>query len=143
MPLPAWVARLNRRVTNRVTRPFAAWVPGFAVVSHTGRRTGRRYLTPVNLFRSGEEYVIALTYGADRDWVRNVSAAGGCELQTRGTAITVEEPRIVTDPALRPIPSAVRTLLRAMKVTQLLYLRPAGNAADRPSGSSKTPSEQA
>ncbi|HVC32388.1 MAG TPA: nitroreductase family deazaflavin-dependent oxidoreductase, partial [Chloroflexota bacterium] len=29
MVLPRWLARFNRRVTNRVTRPVAAYLPGF------------------------------------------------------------------------------------------------------------------
>ena len=29
-------------------------------------------------------YLLALTYGPDSDWVKNVLAAGGCELVTRG-----------------------------------------------------------
>jgi hypothetical protein len=47
------VARFNPRVTNRITRPLARWLPGFGVVEHAGRRSGRRYRTPVNVFRSG------------------------------------------------------------------------------------------
>ena len=80
MPLPRGVARFNRRATNRVTRRIAGWIPGFAIVLHTGRRSGRTYRTPVNAFRGGDGYRIALTYGADSDWVRNVMDAGGCEI---------------------------------------------------------------
>ncbi len=88
MPLPAWLGRFNRRVTNHVAGPLAGRLPGFAIVIHTGRRTGRRYRTPVNLFRSDDDFVIALTYGALGDWVRNVLAAGGCEVETRGAIVT-------------------------------------------------------
>ena len=42
---------------------LARWLPGFGVVEHAGRRSGRRYRTPVNVFRPGASYVIALTYG--------------------------------------------------------------------------------
>src|ERR671924_348945 len=50
MPLPRRLATFNRVVTNRVLGPFARYVPGFAVVSHVGRRSGRTYRTPVSLF---------------------------------------------------------------------------------------------
>jgi deazaflavin-dependent oxidoreductase (nitroreductase family) len=98
MPLPKALARFNRRVTNPVLAPLARRLPGFAIVTHTGRRSGREHRTPVNLFRSGDTYVIALTYGADAQWVRNVEAAGGCEIETRGARIRLVEPRIVHDP---------------------------------------------
>jgi deazaflavin-dependent oxidoreductase (nitroreductase family) len=88
MPLPGWLGRFNRGVTNRVIEPMARRLPWFAVVTHEGRRSGRRYRTPVNLFRSGDRYVIALTYWRDRDWVKNVLAAGGCEVKTRGLSST-------------------------------------------------------
>ncbi len=123
MPLPGWLARFNRRVTNRVTKPLVETLPGFAVVMHTGRRSGRRYRTPVNLFRSGDGYAIALTYGHDRDWVRNVMAARGCEVQTRGRTIRLEEPRIVTDPRVTPVPAAIRPILQAFRVTEFMELK--------------------
>ncbi|HEY9525045.1 MAG TPA: nitroreductase family deazaflavin-dependent oxidoreductase, partial [Thermopolyspora sp.] len=87
MPLPQTMARLNRVGLNRVTRHLAPWVPGFGVVMHRGRRSGRPYQTPVNVFPKPGGYVIALTYGADSDWVKNVLAAGGCELRTRGRRV--------------------------------------------------------
>ena len=123
MPLPGWLARLNRSITNRVTKPLAGRLPGFAVVTHTGRRSGRRYRTPVNLFRSGDGYVIAVTYGRDRDWVRNVMTAGRCEVRTRGRTIHLKDPFIVTDPSATPIPSAIRPVLKAFRVIDLMVLK--------------------
>jgi hypothetical protein len=86
MPIPRVVGRWNKAGLNRLTRQVAPWVPGFGVIVHRGRRTGRRYRTPVNVFPAGDQYVIALTYGPDTDWVKNVLAAGGCTLLTRGRA---------------------------------------------------------
>src|SRR5690348_16112105 len=85
--LPPWLARFNRHATNRLTSVFAGRAPGFGIVIHTGRRSGRVYRTPVNAFRDGDDDLIALTYGAQADWVRNVLAAGGCTLVTRGRAV--------------------------------------------------------
>ena len=38
---------------DRVTKHVAPWMPGFGVVAHAGRRSGRRYQTPVNVFPAG------------------------------------------------------------------------------------------
>ena len=59
-------------------------MPGFGVVVHHGRHSGRRYQTPVNVFPAKDGYLLALTYGQDTDWVKNALAAGGCELRTPG-----------------------------------------------------------
>ena len=63
MPLPRWLARFNLRVTNRILGPLAEHGPGMGIVIHRGRKTKRHYRTPVMVFRRGEGFVIALTYG--------------------------------------------------------------------------------
>jgi hypothetical protein len=72
MPIPRAIGRLNRVGLNRLSRPVAAHLPGFGVVHHRGRRSGRAYRTPVNLFPTQRGFVIALTYGPRTDWMRNV-----------------------------------------------------------------------
>jgi deazaflavin-dependent oxidoreductase (nitroreductase family) len=84
LPAPRSIARFNKRFTNKLTSEVAGYLPGFAIVSHIGRKSGRTYRTPVNAFRTDDGYIIALTYGSESDWVKNVLAAGSCELQTRG-----------------------------------------------------------
>src|SRR4029453_19472431 len=64
MPLPPSVARFNKAATNRVTSRVADRLPGFGIVVHRGRRSGREYETPVNAFRRPGGYTIALTTGA-------------------------------------------------------------------------------
>ena len=125
MTIPKTVARFNAHVTNRVSRPFAGRLPGFAVVTHVGRRSGRTYQTPVNMFRDGERYVFALTYGADSQWVKNVMAAGGSEVRTKGTAVRLCEPRIFTDSDRRLVPGPVRVVLGLLDVDDFLSMRPA------------------
>jgi len=122
MPLPQRVARFNRRATNRITRPFAGRLPGFGIVIHTGRKSGRTYRTPINVFRDGNDYIIALTYGAETDWVRNVQAAGGCQIVTRGRRISLTNPRLVTDPRRQWAPPLVRLILGLTNVPQYLRL---------------------
>jgi deazaflavin-dependent oxidoreductase (nitroreductase family) len=108
MPLPRWLARFNRYGTNRVLGPLARYVPYFGVVEHAGRKTHRQYRTPVNVFPRAGGYVIALTYGPDSDWVRNVMAAGGCTLETRGRKLRLTRPRVYHDEHRRAVPPPVR-----------------------------------
>lgn len=46
-----WLARFNIVVTNRITSLFAGWLPGFGILTHVGRKSGKVYQTPVNVFR--------------------------------------------------------------------------------------------
>ena len=122
MPLPRALARFNRLVTNRVTGGIAGVLPGFAIVVHRGRRTGREYRTPVNAFHRPGGYVIAMTYGPDSQWVRNVLAQGGCVLRVRGRRVEVGGARMVHDPSRRAVPAPVRPILSALGVDDFLEL---------------------
>jgi deazaflavin-dependent oxidoreductase (nitroreductase family) len=123
MPLPKRLARFNRHVTNRVAGPVARRLPGFAIVWHVGRRSGRVYRTPVNLYRDGDRYVIALTYGSDSQWVRNVLAAGWVDIETRGRRVHLAAPEIVRDAQRSLVPEAIRPILRLARVSDFMLLR--------------------
>jgi deazaflavin-dependent oxidoreductase (nitroreductase family) len=125
MPISRRVAHFNKRVTNRVTRHIASWMPGFAIVSHVGRRSGRLHRTPVNVFRDGDRYLFALTYGAESDWVRNVLAAGGCVIETRRKTVALRDPTRFTDPTRHLIPIPARWMLRLLDVSDFMALSPA------------------
>jgi deazaflavin-dependent oxidoreductase (nitroreductase family) len=116
------MARFNRLVTNRLTRPVATRLPGFGVVVHTGRRSKREYRTPVNVFEAPGGYVIALTYGVEADWVKNVLAAGGCELVSRGHQLRLQAPELVHDEDRALVPAFVRPALRFLDVADFLRL---------------------
>lgn len=111
------------RVVNPVTRRFAGRLPAFGLLTHIGRTSGRAYVTPINVFRRGDRYLFALTYGSGVQWVRNVLAAGGCTLRTRGRDVRLVEPELIVDAKLRLLPLAVRVFLRPMRVTEILRLR--------------------
>lgn len=114
------------RHLNPIVRRFAGRLPGLGIVTHTGRRSGRVYHTPINVFRREEQYVFLLTYGSDAQWVKNVVAAGSCSLETCGRVVKLVEPDVVTDPELRPAPAAVRFVEgRLAGVTQYLRMRAA------------------
>ncbi|MDQ6832216.1 MAG: nitroreductase family deazaflavin-dependent oxidoreductase [Chloroflexota bacterium] len=122
MPLSRGVARFNRRIWNRITRHIVGWLPGFALLFHTGRRSGRAYQTPINAFRRDDGYRIALTYGAESDWVRNVMAAGGCEIESQRKRIVLTNPRIVSDPSRRWAPPVVRQVIGMIGASQYMQL---------------------
>ncbi|WP_077041653.1 nitroreductase family deazaflavin-dependent oxidoreductase [Rhodococcus sp. MTM3W5.2] len=123
MPLPRRLAEFNKVVTNRVSRLVAGWLPGWAIVLHRGRRSGRLYRTPVNVFRRGDGYRFALTYGPDSDWVRNVLAAGHVDITTRGRLVSLTDPRLVTDPSANWAPHGVRLVLRRVGADTYLQCR--------------------
>ena len=134
MPLPRTLARWNKVGLNRVTKHVAPWMPGFGVVAHTGRRSGRRYQTPVNVFPAADGYLLALTYGPDSDWVKNVLAAGGCELVTRGRTVRLVTPQLVHDENRRGIRPVERQVLQLIGVTDFLSLKIAPAAGAKPAG---------
>jgi deazaflavin-dependent oxidoreductase (nitroreductase family) len=129
MPAPRWLARFNRLITNNLTKGFVTRSRGFGVIIHRGRRSGRLYRTPVNVFRTPEGFVIALTYGPEADWVRNVLAAGECQLETQGNAIPLFSPRLVHDESRRLVPPLVRVPLGFAHVYDFLLLSSAAVVA--------------
>jgi deazaflavin-dependent oxidoreductase (nitroreductase family) len=122
MPLPRSIALANRRVTNRLLGGLATRLPWFGVIIHIGRKSRRQYRTPVNVFRRGDRYIIALTYGSNADWVRNVLADGGCTLETRGRALRLSRPRLFHDESRHAVPAPVRLILGLINVSDFLEL---------------------
>jgi deazaflavin-dependent oxidoreductase (nitroreductase family) len=113
-----------RRYINPITRPVAKKLPGFAILTHRGRKTGRTYRTPINVFRRGDDYFFFLTYGSDVQWVKNILATGSCSIETRGRVVELVEPELITDPELRPAPPHVRFVERRIAgVTQYVRMR--------------------
>ncbi len=117
-----WVAAFNLAVTNRITGLFAARLPGFGILTHAGRKSGRVYRTPVNVFRTPEGFLIALTYGRESEWVKNVMAAGRCHLETRGVRYQLSQPTIVHDPTRGRFPLPVRIVLRLIGANDFMQL---------------------
>ena len=122
MPIPMAIARFNRRVTNRLTRPIAGWVPGLGIIEHVGRKSGQRYRTPVDIFRRGDTLTVALTYGPESEWVKNVLAAGTCSVRTGGRTLQLTAPRLVHDVERRAVPALVRPVLRLISVSYFLQM---------------------
>jgi deazaflavin-dependent oxidoreductase (nitroreductase family) len=128
MPLPNWLARVNRRLTNPLLDPAASRLPYFAVILHRGRVTGRPYRTPVNLFLAKDGFIVALTYGRATDWVSNVVASGGCEIVHRGRRFRLTAPRLVgRTEGGATVPSFVRFVLDVLGVEDYVRLATGGS----------------
>src|SRR5579864_202725 len=117
-----WLAKINIAVTNRITGLFAGWLPGFGILTHVGRKSGKVYRTPINVFRAPNGFIIALTYSSQSEWVKNVLAAGGCELKTRGKKCQLSSPNVVHDPTRRRFPIPVRIVLRFVGADEYMEL---------------------
>jgi len=116
------VAAFHRAVTNRIAYRFATRLPGFGVVTNLGRKSGRLYRTLVNVFRKPDGFLIALTYGRDSGWVKNVLAAGGCQLETRRVPYQLSAPIVVHDPTRRRFPTLVRMILGLIDANDFMQL---------------------
>ena len=122
MTLPRGLARFNRRVTNPIARALVTRVPGWGLVVHRGRRSGRAYRTPVAVFNRPGGVAIALTYGPGAEWVQNVLAAGGAVLERGDRRTRLVNPRVLVDPERRLVPPWVRVFLRLLGSDAFLLL---------------------
>jgi deazaflavin-dependent oxidoreductase (nitroreductase family) len=131
MAFPTFMPTFNRLVTNRLTRRFAGRVPPFAIVTHTGRRSGKQYRTPIMAFPVDAGFLVALTYGTDTDWLRNVRAGGNCTLIYRGRSTQLSKPHLLhRTPSELPLPRLVQGILRQSGVSEFLQLSFADGSGD-------------
>jgi deazaflavin-dependent oxidoreductase (nitroreductase family) len=115
---------MNKVGLNRVVRHVAPWAPALGLIVHRGRRSGRRYETPVMLFPVEDGFIIALTYGArGTEWVQNVVAAGGCELRTGGRVLTMGSPDVYHDETRHGIRPVERQVLKLVGAADFMALK--------------------
>ncbi|TML37158.1 MAG: nitroreductase family deazaflavin-dependent oxidoreductase [Actinobacteria bacterium] len=94
MKLSRRVARFNKAINNRVQGVYAWILPPWVVILHRGRRSGRPYRTPVLAFRRGRTLIVALLYGEESDWLRNLRAGDG-RVVRGGRTYELSSPRVV------------------------------------------------
>jgi deazaflavin-dependent oxidoreductase (nitroreductase family) len=106
--------RVNKRFNNRLVMSIGrAGKPHslFALVEHTGRKSGRQYVTPVRLVQHGDAFIIPLTYGERADWYRNLLTAGRMTIHWQGKPYPVGQPeRVEVSLAARDFPLVSRFL---------------------------------
>ncbi|MHC9291006.1 nitroreductase family deazaflavin-dependent oxidoreductase [Mycobacterium sp. LTG2003] len=124
MQLPQWLARFNRHVTNPIQRLWAGWAPTFGILEHVGRKSGTRYRTPLSVFGTDEGVAILLTYGPNRDWLKNITAAGEADMRRHGRTIRLADPRVVTkEEAAAHVKGRVQKVFARLPFEQAVLLR--------------------
>src|SRR5260370_23905865 len=91
------------RLFTRAMRPVALRSAGkegsaTSVVRHVGRRSGRKYETPVIAAQHDDSFLIALPYGERTDWLKNVLDQGSATIVTHGHTYDVDRPEVIPMP---------------------------------------------
>jgi deazaflavin-dependent oxidoreductase (nitroreductase family) len=120
----------NKHILNRLTRTFASFSRGpFAVIRHVGRRSGKPYETPIMVEPTGDGIVIALTYGLEVDWYRNILAAGHGTLLWHGRVYAIEKPESIDGTiALPAFPRISRLILKMLGTKHFVSMKYQGVA---------------
>ena len=124
MRLPNWLRYFNKNILNRLTGIVARSAHGpFVIVQHTGRKSGRCYETPIIAIPTTGGFVVALTYGPDVDWYKNISASGrgGVLRHRREHAICGVEP-LETRSGLAYFPPFESAILRRIGIRDFIKL---------------------
>jgi deazaflavin-dependent oxidoreductase (nitroreductase family) len=131
---PSLIVKIVMRPMTKMLNPLIVKLAGrrhfhmAAQIRHVGRRSGRTYTTPVSARHSGDLVVIALTFGNQSDWSRNVRSAGGGTIRIDGEDYHVTQPQIISRQEAKPlVQSAFSPLERAgfrmLGIKQVMVLR--------------------
>jgi deazaflavin-dependent oxidoreductase (nitroreductase family) len=123
-PLVLNAVRRTGRATKRFVLKSSGTPGGIAsMIRHVGRTTGRPYETPVQAVATDEGFVIALPYGPNTDWLKNVLASGSATIFHEGNTYPVDRPKIVPTSVAAPLfsPKDQRTH-RLFRVEQYLLV---------------------
>jgi deazaflavin-dependent oxidoreductase (nitroreductase family) len=108
MLMPPALERLQIKFMNPLLRPISKWMPGFAVIKHLGRTSGKEYETIVTAYRKDSVLAIGLMHGKT-NWVKNVLAAGEADIRVGRKDLHLANPRVLpagtVDPALPKVPA--------------------------------------
>lgn len=126
MQLPQGLARFNRRVTNPIQRMWAGRIPLHGILEHVGRRSGTAYRTPLVVFNADINgkpgYAILLTYGPNRDWLKNIKAAGGGRMRRHGKTFGVTDPQVVSKLEAAPHVTSARRVFARLPFEEAVLL---------------------
>ena len=119
MPLPRWLAHINKRVFN----PIEVRRGARPVLIHMGRSSGKTYRTPLDAHPLPGGYLFIPLYGPRTDWVRNVMAAQGARLSVDGQEIELRSPRLVKKKDIWPlVPTTSKSYPGISSESQLLRM---------------------
>ncbi len=95
-----------------------------AEVRHVGRRSGKRYATPIVADRAGDTLIVPLPYGTQVDWVRNVLSAGRATITNKGRTYDVADPELIdSTQALPLLPADRRRTFERVRIGHFLRAR--------------------
>jgi deazaflavin-dependent oxidoreductase (nitroreductase family) len=116
--------RANRRWFNPLVLRFAGHAPWpVARIEHRGRSTGAFRATPVLAWPVAGGFVVAMPYGTDVDWAKNLLHAGEGVLQYQGVRYRVGNPRIVPVHEVRgDVPGPIASLVATSGVRHVARL---------------------
>jgi deazaflavin-dependent oxidoreductase (nitroreductase family) len=135
---PSLIVKIVMRPMTKVLNPLIVKLAGrrhfhmAAQIRHVGRRSGRTYTTPVSARRSGDMVVIALTFGNQSDWSRNVRSAGGATIRIEGENYDLTQPQLMSREQAKPLVKAAfsptnRAGFRMLGIKQVMILQVASN----------------
>ncbi len=115
---------LNKHVTNKLLIHISGKGLGmFAILTHTGRKSGKFYQIPIIVVPVQNGFVIALTYGRKTDWYENVKAKGGCSLRWKRHDYALTDPVFIDQAqGLQAFPALFQLGLKSMGVQDYLRL---------------------
>jgi deazaflavin-dependent oxidoreductase (nitroreductase family) len=130
---PSVIVRLVMSPLSKILNPAVDKVAGrrffatVAAIHHTGRRSGKSYVTSVGARVAGDVAIIPLTFGNQSDWVRNVRAAGNCGIRVSGKDRQAVRPQILnwadTESLVRAeFNTLERVVFRALGIKQFMRL---------------------
>ncbi len=118
-----WSKRGNTLARKIAGSPLGSLYFNLSALRHVGRSSGRAYVTPLSAYPLGDGFVLALAYGPDVDWCRNVLAAGKCTLIWKGHEYALEKPEILPiSEALEAYPLHARLFALAGGMKQFLWV---------------------
>jgi len=120
----------NKHLLNPVMLTLAGRPHWYASrLEHVGRRSGRRYATPVVAHAVPGGFVVPLPYGTRVDWLRNLEAAGEGVLVTQGRRYALSAPEVLeTSEIYAELPRREQVRARVWRIGH--WLRVAGVPAD-------------
>jgi deazaflavin-dependent oxidoreductase (nitroreductase family) len=125
MPLPRWLAQINKRVFN----PIEVRRGARPVLIHTGRSSGKTYRTPLDTHPLPDGYLFIPLYGPRTDWVKNVLAAQAARLCIDGHEIELQSPRLVKKKDIWPmVPKTTKSYPGISSESELLRMTSADKA---------------
>ncbi len=127
--LPGQIRIFNKYVTNRLLRVLTNLSHGpFAIIRHVGRRSGKPYETVIWVWPLREGFVIALTYGPEVDWYRNMRATGGGSVIWHKRVYAVEKPEpIDARTAMQAFPAFFRPIFRRAGMKDFVWMKSSGS----------------